>query len=689
MRHWRKVLLVAAVASGLLLVMFDWNWFRAPLQAFVTNRTQREFRVSDLHVQLGMTPIFRLRGLYFANASWGGSVAMATIGEAEFTVSVRDLLAGNLLIRHVALTDAALNFERAADSRKNWTLAAPDDRSPSRLRIGTLSMTRCKVQYVDHGMPFQVAIDVDTFDSAAGASEAELKAFPAQAAGAADAPVLLAKLPYTTRATFAGNYHEARFRGWALTGNVLSFEESGESFPLRGHLVAGTTTLDVEGRVADAARISAIDVRLTIAGQTLANLYPFLLLPLPASPPYRLEGHLLRSGAQYTLEELHGKIGQTDVAGSASYAKRGARPLLTAKLHSSLLRIFDLGPLIGVTTRSSAPGALATQSLQAGTSTRANAKATANRTSGERILPSGMASGERLLPDGAFEGGRLKAIDAEVQITADEVRMPGYVQVNQVTANVDLKDGVLRLAPLDFAMAGGQIVSQITLDARQPALRGATDIAIHHLKLAQLLPNSPKLAKAQGTVGGRIILSGVGPSIADFAARSNGRISLLMTHGEISNLLDAAAGLNGGKVLQLLIRGDRQIALRCGAAVFEVKAGQGQSKLLVVDTAQTRIDGAGSFDLDHERFDVTITPRPKRTGILSLRTPVRLFGSFRHPDYTLDKQSLALRAGGAVALALLAPFAALLPLIETGPGADADCAHLFPVKAASGSASTP
>ena len=682
MHRWRNALLVVAAACGLLLITFDWNWLRAPLAAFVTHRTQREFRLSDLHVQVGLTPVIRLRDVYFANAPWGNGVAMARIGVAEFTVSLRDLFAGRLLIRRVALTDATLNFERMADSRKNWALADPNDRSPSNVRIGTLSLTRGSLRYVEHGMPFQVTIAVDTLEPMAGASNAAAEVASAKASMSADTAVRPANRSYTTRSTFAGTYHEATFSGWALTGDALSFQESGESFPLRGHLVAGTTTLDVEGRVADAASLSAIDVKLRIAGQTLANLYPFLLLPLPASPPYRLEGHLLQRGAHYTLEGLRGLIGQTDVAGSADYVKRGARPLLAAKLHSALLRIVDLGPLIGVTTKSGEPPARPTQ---AETRTRASAQAKERSLSGDRILPSGMARGERLLPDGVFEGGRLKAIDAEVDITADEVRMPGYLRVDKVQAHIDLKDGVLQLTPLNFAMAGGQIVSRVTLDARQPDLRGAADISLQHLKLAQLMPNAPNLAKAQGSVGGRIILSGVGNSIADLAARSDGRVSLLMTHGAISNLLDAEAGLNGGKVLQLLIGGDREIALRCGAAVFEVKAGQGQSKILVVDTAQTRIDGAGSFDLDHERFDVIVTPRPKHAGILSLRTPVRLHGSFRHPDYTLDKQSLALRAGGAVALALLSPFAALLPLIETGPGADADCARLLPVKTRSDS----
>ena len=76
-------------------------------------------------------------------------------------------------------------------------------------------------------------------------------------------------------------------------------------------------------------------------------------------------------------------------------------------------------------------------------------------------------------------------------------------------------------------------------------------------------------------------------------------------------------------------------------------------------------------------------PKPKNPGILSLRTPVHLYGSFRNPNFELDKGQLMLRAGGAVALALLNPLAALIPLIETGPGTNTDCARLLaPVQGA-------
>ncbi len=95
--------------------------------------------------------------------------------------------------------------------------------------------------------------------------------------------------------------------------------------------------------------------------------------------------------------------------------------------------------------------------------------------------------------------------------------------------------------------------------------------------------------------------------------------------------------------------------------------------MFVCETEHPPISGGGGFDFGPERIDMKIEPRPKKPGILSLRTPLRLHGSFRNPEITLEKAPLALRGVAALALALINPIAALIPLIETGPGVDTDC----------------
>jgi len=636
------------VALLLLCVLFDWNWFRRPLERYVSQKTERTFRISDLHVKLGFTPTIRMRDVYFSNAPWSKEEAMARIKELEFSVSLRDL-PEKILVPRVALTEPDLVFERLKDDRRNWTLSPPSDTSPSRLRISTLSVNKGHLRYLDHGEPLTLDVHADTFD-------------PARQDKVRDADAKPVNNRYSTRYTFSGSYHGAGFSGNALTGEVLSFQESGVPFPLKGSLAAGTTRLEVEGTIADTVKISAIDASVKIEGRTLANLYPFLLLPLPASPPYRLQGQLVLNGNRYAVDNLSGRIGSTDLHGSAAYVSRQPRPLLTADLHSKLLKVEDLGPLVGVQTKESGGKPAASQ---AQTRDRPSAKATSQATDPEHLLPSG-----------SFDGSRLQKIDAEVDLQVAKLQGPTALPLEGLRASLRLQDSVLRLSPLDFGFAGGTVASKVLLDARQPTLKSEVQVDFRRIRMDQLVPAQSDIAKGAGTLGASIQLKGSGNSIADAAAGANGRVSAAIANGRVSNLLDAASGLNGGKVLRLLAGGDRTIDVNCGGIAFDVQNGQGRSTLFVVDTAQTQILGSGTFDLARERFDMTIKPRPKRMGILSLRTPVRVFGSFRHPDYALEKVPLVARAGGALALAAVAPLAAVLPLIETGPGENTDCARV-------------
>lgn len=657
-----KIVLAILTALLLFVLLFDWNWLRGPLNRYITQTTQRTFDSSDLHVQLGWNPVIRLRDVYFANAAWAQDAPMARIGTLEFSVSLRKLFDGEVLVPRVALDQAELNFEITEEDRRNWVLAEPSDtRKESKFRIASLSVTKGQLNFVDRGVPLHLRVEVDTFDPAAAAKADDAKAAPLNSR-------------YTTRYSFNGSYHDAEFRGSALTGDVLSFQDSGVQFPLKGQLVAGTTRLDVEGTVADVVHISGIDAQLKITGRTLANLYPFLLLPLPASPPYQLSGRLTLDGHRYAMQDIRGLIGKTDVAGEAAYLQREPRPLLTAKLHSKLLHLPDLGPLVGVTTKTTTDR---TPPTQAQTASRASARQAERAANGERILPAGTIAGERLLPSGKFEGGRFKAIDAKADLRVDRIDAPDFIALEQLHVGLDLTDAQLRLDPFNVNLADGEIVSTLQLDAREPTLKAQVDVQARKLRLARLVPPSPRLAPSTGSIGARAKLAGSGNSIADLAAKANGEIHAVLSQGQLSNLLDAASGLNGGKVLALLMGGDKPIPVRCGAASFDIKAGLGQSRVFVIDTEETRIEGTGGFDLGRERLDLHLAPKPKNPGFLSLRTPLHVFGTFREPDFALDKKGLVLRGGGALALALINPLAALIPLIETGPGEDTDCGRLL------------
>lgn len=643
------------VAVLLLFLLFDWNWFRGPLERIATAKLHREVHIAHLDVDPGAEPVVRLQEVTLANAEGGSEPRMARAGGVEVRIALRDLLRGQVYLPRIAVSDADVLLERYKDGRNNWTLVDPNAAAPRQaaqaVRIGGVSLDRGRIRYRDAVLPADADVVVRPVDAQAAAGAQQSQSAPDNGR-------------YATRFDLTGHYRGSGFSGQAATGNVLSLQESGIEFPVRAELAAGTTTLRMEGTIADVAKPSAMDVRLQIAGETMATLYPFLLLPLPASPPYDLHGRLRLAKDRYAIDDLGGRIGSTDVAGSGSYVVRAPRPRLTVHLRSDLLKVADLGPLIGIQT-ATRPGKMAvtTGSL----ATREQASRTDKATRGERVLPAG-----------TFDPARLRAIDADVTLDARRLETPVKLPLQSLKATLHLSDAVLKLDPLDVGLAGGHIVSQATLDARAgPALDARLRSQLRGLQLDRLMPGNGTLAKAAGRMGAELDLHGHGNSIAQAAADADGRIALAMADGRWSNLLDAASGLNFGKVLQLLIGGDKDIAVRCGGVVFDVKDGQGRSTLFVVDTAQTQILGSGSFDLDHERFDLHIEPKPKRPGILSLRSPVRVHGSFSKADVDVAKTPLLLRAGGALALGAVAPLAALIPLIETGPGQQTACGEVL------------
>jgi AsmA protein len=102
-----------------------------------------------------------------------------------------------------------------------------------------------------------------------------------------------------------------------------------------------------------------------------------------------------------------------------------------------------------------------------------------------------------------------------------------------------------------------------------------------------------------------------------------------------------------------------------------------RSRTLVFDTEVNSLQGSGTISLAQEQLDLTIVPRTKVNSLVALRSPVHIIGTFRKPEVRLDVPRIAARSAGAVALGLLNPLLALVPLFEAGPGVSNDCHRLL------------
>jgi uncharacterized protein involved in outer membrane biogenesis len=146
---------------------------------------------------------------------------------------------------------------------------------------------------------------------------------------------------------------------------------------------------------------------------------------------------------------------------------------------------------------------------------------------------------------------------------------------------------------------------------------------------------------------------------------ANGQAEAMMKQGSISKLLLEEMGLNLGNVVLTKLLGDSQIKINCVNGDFVVTKGMMQPHNFVVDTDTSRTDVTGNINLATEKMDLTINPHSKGIRVLTLHTPIYVHGTFREPQINLDKGVLAMKAGGAAALGILAAPAALLVPLTT------------------------
>ncbi len=596
--------ILAVLVIGVAL--FDWNWFRHPLERYLIDRSHREIRIGDLHVDLGFSlePTVRVRDVYIENAPWANKGPAAVAGEASFTFSLKSVWEGRAVISRLVLIDADVQLERHADGLRNWRLRNPEDRGPGRVKVLRMEPHRTKIRIIRR--------DID-LDVVAAASEAGANG---QAPDAS----------YPTRIDFKGAFGGTEFSGQLLTGTLLTFLETGESFPMRGHASADKSRLDVDGIVADLLKPSAIDAKVRVSGPSLSELNRFLRTSLPASRPYEFESRVRKAKGDTSFEDLRARIGNTDLAGRFSVDLSKARPMLRAALRSESVDLSDLGSLFGTGHPVDKPVDEEEAVPDEAGSARGDLRPDDSRP----------ATPRRLFPERAFNGERLKTLDAHVTLDARKLRAGALPELESLRVTADLDDGVLALKPIDIGLSGGHVVGLLTVDGQRKPLSSHARVEFKDVRIEKLLDRLAKGARSTGSLKGFADLKGQGDSVARILSTSSGSVEVSMEGGSISNLLDAQLGLRGGKILRLLITGDRTIGIHSAVVAFDFEKGLGTSKTILLDTDQTHTEGTGILNLRDETVDVLLTPHPKKPGIFSLHSSIRVHGSIRQPEFSLQ-----------------------------------------------------
>ena len=627
-QRWLAILLFLIAAVVLLIALWDWNWFKGPVERAVQARTGRALHIGNLDVDLGRVTTIRADSLTFANADWARQPRMAAADRVEIDVRVWPLLRGSVQLPEIRLTrpDVLLQTATRADQPGNWDFMG-ESKGGEPLQLRRLHIEDGRLQFLDER----------------GRTDIQLAVRSGKPRQADAAPPLL-----------VGGKGSWRGNAFTLNGNTESpLELTDTDHPFRIHLDgrAGATHAVASGTLINPFQFQTFKLQFRLSGRDLEDLYPLLGIALPSTPPYRLDGQLSRDHQVWRYEKFNGTVGDSDLAGDVKVEVGGERPRLTASLVSRRLDFDDLAGFVGAPPKT-------------GGDETANAE--------QQAEAARVAARPTVLPDTPYNLGKLRAMDADVRLKAQRINAPN-LPLDDMDAHLFLDDGLLRLEPLNFGVAGGDIRSTIRMDARRPQIATSLKASVRRVQLGKLFPDAKLAEQASGGIGGEIDLSGTGNSIAAMLGSSDGDVAVGMGKGHVGNLVMELAGLDVAESLKFLFTGDKQIPLRCAFADFSVKDGRMDSRALAVDTTDTLIIGEGSVNLKNEQLDLLLKPRPKDISILALRSPLRINGTFKDPGFRPDFKALGLRGAIALALGSIAPPAALLATFEPGPGKDSDC----------------
>ncbi len=385
------------------------------------------------------------------------------------------------------------------------------------------------------------------------------------------------------------------------TGDTLAnLASARETWPvaLSGH-VAGLT-FQTKGEVIRLFGEEDFDLTFTFTGEDIDALDPLLDIDLPTRGPYRLTGRITETDNTYKLSELKLDLKDDHATGSLSITTDGPRPHIVAKLVADELHLEDL--IEDLTEQEDE------------------------------------ADDKRLFPDFAIPVDALRAVDADVELTVTDVI--GHVtDLGEISVKIKLRNGHLIVSPLEAVLAGGQISSNLDLDARTTPPVASLQLAVKDLDYGHLL-DVLDVKDIEGVGDIEINVTSRGATLHSLLRQANGKAKFVSEAGKIGRGdFDLWAADLVTTMLSPKWQRQKSTEFNCLVARFDVTNGAAQTSPILLDTTRITVAAIGTLDLGTEQLDMVLTPAPKRASFISLATPVKVTGTLVEPKVSITKKS--------------------------------------------------
>jgi AsmA family protein len=650
--RWLLIGLGSFTALIIACEIAGWPFLAKPVEQALTDTLRREVllrEAEDSTSTQGATVRFfggltvKVPLLQIAAPVWSQQPFFLQAQDAEMRLSYGALWRARkghpLDIELLRANRLAVNAERLKDGRASWQFgdpaaapAEPDERM-AMPTVRELTVRDGRLNYVD--APLRANIQGQVRLSEGSVADNDVSGLVGKAEG-----------------TYGGYKVNAELSA-AGAMPLLAPGEGAAPTPVQFEIRSNRSAIRFRGTVTDVLQLSGLSGALKVSGPSLGAVGEPLGVTLPTTGPFVIDGKITKQGDLWRFVADQATVGSSRLRAALTYDARRKVPLLAGEVRGPNLMLVDLAPSIGAQP--------------------------APRPDAKPSVP-----GARVLPSREFDLPSLRAMDANVLMSFDRVDLGDLFALpfSPLKTHLTLQGGRLRLSDLEAATAEGTVRGDISLDGTGKIALWKTDLRWSDVRLERWLDQKregdapPYLS---GRLFGRAQLAGEGRSTAQILGSLDGSVRTSLRGGQISHLAVEAAGIDVAELLGVLIRGDEDLPVQC--ALVDLKATNGvlKPRAMVVETKDSNVWVDGSLSLRDETMDLRAVVSPNDFSPLTLRTPLRVKGSFSKPDISLEKAPLARKAGLAVLLGLINPAAALLPLLD--PGSDdkhaQDCAGLI------------
>jgi AsmA family protein len=431
----------------------------------------------------------------------------------------------------------------------------------------------------------------------------------------------------------------------SLKGHLGSIHmmDEGDNVPVEIDLTVGNQNLRLAGHTGPELTTSGSRFDVTAEGENLHSDLEALNFQLGAVPPYEISLVFEIQEGRYNVEDLRATLGFSQITGQL--ALQPDPPTVVGELRIARLHLEDFASFLDP---------------------------------------------EREFLDEPLPLGALRSINSSLTLTLVNLTSNTFVDdlLFQARAVLELREGVLKVAPLSVTLAYGRVNGRIVLDATRDSAGIESEIEIEGIRLEEIVAEidppehidgwiateaAELTEQIAGTLGGTAEARARGETPRQMLETLNGSFAVAMERGSMSYVIDRLVALDLAGLTKWLI-GDEAIDIECMVTLMEIENGVAEPEIMLLASEDTNIWGEGQIDLRDGIVDLTLEALPRDPGIGVLRSPLIIEGDLTSPDIRPEAGPLVGRGVIGAALGVLAtPIAALLGTITTGPGEEAVC----------------